>query len=424
MGQSMNRNPRFFLALLASFACALSAQASRLTIGQPAPALAFTHLLQAPSGAVASWPSLRGKVVVLEFWATWCAPCVAQIPHLNALAQSLASSNVQFIAVDDEDPAVVREFLARKPIAGWVGLDTSSKILDAYGVEFRPTLFVVDTEGRIAASFNPTLLDKDQLLALAGGKSVVFPREENAILQSEAPSQEAAAPNPAASASSPAVKPLFDMSIWPGDSKGEFSFVMHVRRDGSGYYYDLRNTSLGSLFQLMAGVPTGRLVIHGSEPARKYSFHIGLSRTSLSDVEPAIQMALASAAGMRLTHASALEDAYVLQSTPKAASLLTPTASAQGSMCLYNPGTGRLTMVKTTLDGLAPRLEEVLGIPVVNEAAVPGEFDANLDLPKGDLEAIKATLEGNLGLTLVKAKRSIDRIVLDPLPVPVPLLEK
>jgi uncharacterized protein (TIGR03435 family) len=80
----------------------------------------------------------------------------------------------------------------------------------------------------------------------------------------------------------------------------------------------------------------------------------------------------------------------------------------------------KLTMVKTSLDGFAPRLEEALGAPVVNETAIPGEFDATLDLPKGDADAIKAALEANLGLTLVKARRSIDRIVLDPLPDPNP----
>jgi uncharacterized protein (TIGR03435 family) len=77
-------------------------------------------------------------------------------------------------------------------------------------------------------------------------------------------------------------------------------------------------------------------------------------------------------------------------------------------------------MVKTSLDGLAPRLEEALGGPVVNETNISGEFDATLDLPKGDAQAIKAALETNLGLTLVRARRKIDRIVLAPLPTPAP----
>src|ERR1700744_6269930 len=55
-------------------------------IGDAPPLLGATDLLQAPPGATFDATSLRGTVVVLEFWATWCGPCVAAIPHLNELA--------------------------------------------------------------------------------------------------------------------------------------------------------------------------------------------------------------------------------------------------------------------------------------------------------------------------------------------------
>jgi uncharacterized protein (TIGR03435 family) len=60
-------------------------------------------------------------------------------------------------------------------------------------------------------------------------------------------------------------------------------------------------------------------------------------------------------------------------------------------------------------------LEDLLGHPVVNETGVSGNFDANFDLPKGDADQARAALEKNLGLTLAKAKRNIDRTVIEPL---------
>src|SRR6185437_7368319 len=79
---------------------------------QPAPALDLQQILRAPNGSRATWDALRGKVVVLEFWATWCPTCVKSIPHFNALVDELKDKPVQFISITDEDPATVRSFLA------------------------------------------------------------------------------------------------------------------------------------------------------------------------------------------------------------------------------------------------------------------------------------------------------------------------
>src|SRR5262245_59501999 len=87
--------------------------------GDAAPPLSFEKLIQAPDGAVASWDRLRGKFVVLEFWATWCGPCVMAIPHMNALSDAFRGESVQFIAITSESQAAVSTFLAKKPIHGW-----------------------------------------------------------------------------------------------------------------------------------------------------------------------------------------------------------------------------------------------------------------------------------------------------------------
>jgi thiol-disulfide isomerase/thioredoxin len=418
----MQLNRSCAAALFLSLALSLPARAATPAVGQAAPPLAFSQLIGAPEGAKTDWPSLHGKVVVLEFWATWCAPCIAEIPHLNALAQSVASSNVQFIAIDDEDPAVVKDFLAKKPITGWVGLvDSKSKLFDSYSAQLRPTTIVVDAEGRIATRINAELLNKDQLVALASGKPVVFPEDKEAAVREKILAQaKAAAADPDASAATTTVRPLFELSIWPGDPDGQFSIMMHNRKDGNGYTYDVKDGPLPLLYQMIAGLPESRLIIHGPAPATKYSLRITLPGTSLADIAPATQLALAAAANMKLSHAVTEEDAWVLESTPKAGSLLSVSASQHGSICFYNQMNGKLTMVKTSLDGLAPRLEEALGGPVVNETNIPGEFDATLDLPKGNADAIKTALETNLGLTLIRAKRKIDRKVLDPLPAPLP----
>jgi thiol-disulfide isomerase/thioredoxin len=386
-------------------------------VGEHAPELKFTQLIGAPDGTKTGWHDLRGKVVVLEFWATWCAPCIAEIPHLNSLIQSMGPTNVQFIAVDDEDPALVKEFLAKKSIAGWVGVDTTKKVFDGFGVTSRPTTIVIDAHGHIAARMRPDQLDKGQLQALASGQPVVFPKDESgpqiAAARKAAEAAIAAASGPA---NSSAPKPLFEISIRPGDPQGKVSIMVTGGDGKSASSYTYVNLPLAALLQMALGAPASRITVHGGPTDAKYTMRLTYPGSDPKLVAPAIETAIATAGGMKLSHVATEEDAWVLQSTPQAGSLLSPTASKHESMCDYNARSGKMTMVGTSLDDLAPQLEEALGAPVVNEAALPGEFDASFDLPKGDAPGAKAALEKSLGLTLVKARRSIDRIVLDPLP--------
>jgi thiol-disulfide isomerase/thioredoxin len=406
---------RLGLAVIALAAFSyLPANAATPTVGQPAPALTFTNLLQAPAGTKTDWPSLRGKVVVLEFWATWCGGCVQEIPHLNSLIQSVDPNKVQFIAVDDEDPALVKKILTKLPINGWLGIDTSEKIIDTYDAKVRPRTIVVDTQGRIAGILRPTQLNKEQLLALADGKPVTFPVDSTADIRQQAFKEANAAAN-AATAGTGVSKPLFDISIRPGDPAGRTAFAHRPSKEDDSYTFDALNASLSTLLQYPGGIASDRLIVHGDKGAR-YSLHISAPGKDIDQLlAPAIQLAIVTATKMKMSHVITMEDAYVLEVTPKTASLLPPSTSEQ-SMCFYNSKAGKLVMMQSTLDSLVQTLETVLGKPVLNESGVAGKFDANFDLPTGNAEAAKTALEKNLGLTLVKAKRSIDRIVLDPLP--------
>jgi thiol-disulfide isomerase/thioredoxin len=411
----MKQNLLRALALVLSLACTLPAHAATPTIGQPAPALTFTDLLQAPAGTKVDWPSLRGKVVVLGFWATWCAGCIEELPHLNSLVQSLATNNIQFIAVDDEDPALVNKFLIKTPIGGWLGIDTTKKLIDAYDAQVRPRTVVIGPQGRIAAILNPHQLDKDQLLALANGKPVVFPVDQMLDIRREA-LKEAKAAADATAAGNSGPKPLFEISIRPGDPAGRTAIAHQSGKNDDSYSIDYLNSPLQMLMQVAGGVPSSRLVIHGPTDA-KYSLHVSAFSGDVQDLAPAIQLAIVTATGMKLRHVTAEEDAWVLQPmhphTP-----LPPATSDQGSMCFYNPQAGKLVMMQSTFDSLAQTLEPILGTLVVNETGLKGNYDANFSVPKGDVDAARAALETNLGLTLVKARRNIDRIVLDPLPAP------
>ena len=88
-----------------------------LTIGSDAPALAVEHWVSTGSGFDKVTEFEEGRVYVVEFWATWCGPCIASMPHLAELQKEYASQKVQLISISDEDLPTVEGFLER-PVRG------------------------------------------------------------------------------------------------------------------------------------------------------------------------------------------------------------------------------------------------------------------------------------------------------------------
>ena len=127
-----------FLTLLTS---PLLASATR---GEPAPEMHFDAVIPERSVAEATMKALAGKAVVLEFWATWCAPCITSMPDLNELARQFQDRPVQFISVTDEERPVVEAFLRKRPLEGWIGLDPKRRLFQAYGVDGIPQTVLID----------------------------------------------------------------------------------------------------------------------------------------------------------------------------------------------------------------------------------------------------------------------------------------
>ena len=112
--------------------------------------------------------------MVLEFWATWCAPCIAAIPHLNEVAEQFKDKPVKFISITEEDEATITSFLSRRTIKGWVGLDLDSSVFEVYlgKVALIPRTVIVDREGKVVSVSSPSAepLTAEKLNQILEGK--------------------------------------------------------------------------------------------------------------------------------------------------------------------------------------------------------------------------------------------------------------
>lgn len=108
--------------------------------------------LQDLSGATRRLSDFRGKVVFLNFWATWCGPCRFEMPSMEKLYRRLKDEGLEILAVNlQEDRSSVEQFVDEYGLSFPVLLDTTGRIGATYGARSIPTTYIVDREGFVIA---------------------------------------------------------------------------------------------------------------------------------------------------------------------------------------------------------------------------------------------------------------------------------
>lgn len=153
------------LVLLVTLAAPTPAQ---VVVGENAPPITLEAISNAPDGVASlSWADFGDQLVVLEFWGTWCAPCVKAIPHLNEMAEALeGKAPVSFLSVTFESEEKIAAFLEKVEMKSIIGYDTDQSMVKDFGVKAWPTTFLVRS-GRVLARTSPTALTTELLAEVA-----------------------------------------------------------------------------------------------------------------------------------------------------------------------------------------------------------------------------------------------------------------
>ncbi len=138
--------------MMAAFCVALytSLHETVVNAGDKAPNFSIV----ADNGKTVTAKEFGGKLLLLNFWATWCPPCIEEIPGLNEMAQQLGPKGLVVLGVSvDKDEAAYKQFLAKNPLAFLTARDPAETINLSYGTIQYPESYLIDTNGKVLEKY-------------------------------------------------------------------------------------------------------------------------------------------------------------------------------------------------------------------------------------------------------------------------------
>jgi len=137
---------------------------ARVVVGQPVPEFALTDI----KGRKWNLADLRGKVVLINFWATWCSPCREEMPSMEALNRRLPDTSFQMLTILYNDRPEFAYNLAKKiEFTAPIIVDTGSELATQYGLTGVPETFIIDTRGVLREKFiGPQKWDSPDVIAM------------------------------------------------------------------------------------------------------------------------------------------------------------------------------------------------------------------------------------------------------------------
>ena len=138
-------NIRFLSPLIILVFVFLPLTVSAISVGDTVPSFKARTIDGSKSIAVDDY---RGKVVLIDFWASWCPPCLKSLPKYNELRREIGTSDFEIVAVNvDENTEDAKKFLAKHPVSYPIAKDPKGVLPGVFGVKAMPTSYLVDKNG-------------------------------------------------------------------------------------------------------------------------------------------------------------------------------------------------------------------------------------------------------------------------------------
>jgi uncharacterized protein (TIGR03435 family) len=391
--------------LALSFALASSTDEAP-KIGQMAPPIRVEQVYgpkSFPTGETFSWESMKGQVVVLEFTASWCGPCIKAIPHINSLVQAMKKEPVIFLSISNESDATIKKLMSDYPFDTIVARDVDGSVFGDYWVAGIPHAVIIDKEGKVGAITSPTNISEKVLRDVLAGKAVKLPLHGMGKVNWDSrPANERGE----LLTGNSSVKPEGSVEAYLiPSSKGHLVFSDAAK--GS----ELFISSLGFLIgQAYLSQPCYHVYETTLPLEENFEAYLRSARLKGRDWRYiALQRLLEASFDFEADWERRSVDCYVL----KLKEGVSPPAEPKVAERNIFTSEGHLWFRKLPFAQMVKFMEPYVPEqrPLVNETGLKGELELQLKWdPKGGLPAFTKAL-GKAGIELIKGKRTVDMLV-------------
>lgn len=342
--------------------------------GRPAPDVPLS-VLDGPK--IERWSDLKAELVVAEFWATWCEPCVAELPHWNKLVDESRDLPVAFVSISDEPEGTVREFLKAHAMKGHV-VAGGDAAFQAFKVRGRPTTLLLK-DGKVAASLYPSEISRRTLVDALAGRT-----PERAEPQG------------------------------PGESGSLFSIVIASAAAHGGYSSGedglvASGISLSGAIEEVCGLTSARVRVGKGVDDRLVAVRATGPAERRGKLCAAFLAAVEASFPVSARRKSRQADALIARLAAGAAEPA-ESASPEGELTLKG---GELTVKKLPLSVVLDRVEQAVEKPIFDESGLKGRYDAELKWDPKAPQSAAAALRKALNVELVPARRTVEVVELE-----------
>lgn len=365
----------------------------RVTVGGPAPEFTTGQVIRGP--AEISLGAMRGRVVVVEFWASWCSPCIAAMPHIEAMAKEVATEGIAFVAISADEPTKIERQASGRTDIAWLR-DPDGAIARSYGVRTLPHTVVIDAAGVIRAVTTPDRVNADILRRVARGDAIDVAGK--ASRESDLQWDLTGPFNPGGE------EPRSQAIIEPTSCDGAGSI-----RPPGGRSFTADGITIDGLLSEAFGVSAWRITLDLPDIARsqQYRASIWVPPGHEETLSASLRDAIETQIDLEMSWVTRERDVLVMAQREDGHRLT--EGSGAGTFSFFR---GKLQSVAAPLERLRAALENFAGLPVIDETGLNGLYTYEVAYTPGAPVALRNELTEKLGLELRPERRKLEILVV------------